>query len=272
MRVFNEIAKRKTSKRLLIVDLNNAVHKAIYVHPVLSSEGKYTGGLYGVLAQIKKAALAYEATDIIICNDSPPYLRGEILEYKAGRRGDRNQDLENKLQETRTLCKEFFKLLNIVVWEVEGMESDDLISSLVGVLSCKVYILSGDSDLFQCLELNRVKLIRNKSVLYTEEDFEKDYGIPTSKWAWVVALSGGHNGLPGFPGIGEKKAIEIVKSDSRLLRFVNEYPKSLLYYQLAKLPLFEIKDVPKITFPKKRNLLEAELFLRGLNFKVEKEE
>jgi 5'-3' exonuclease len=112
-------------------------------------------------------------------------------------------------------------------------------------------------------------LIRNKSVLYTEKDFKKDYGISPSQWAWVTALSGGHNGIPGFPGIGEKKAIEIAKDDKRLIQFVKENPKSLLYYNLSKLPLFEIKNIPEITFPKKQNFLEVELFLRNLNFKVE---
>lgn len=278
MQVFKDLVRRDKESfdnRTLIVDLNNLIHKAVYVLPVLMSEGIYTGGLYGVLNQIKRTIQKFNITRLIVCNDFPPYIRSFILEYKQRRSGDRNQELDKKLDSTRNLCKKFFKLLNIQVWEVRGMESDDLIACLVAKLSGCKYILSNDSDLFQLLIefhnplIDGIFLIRNKQTLYTEEDFRKEYNISPSRWAWVSALEGGHNGLPGFEGIGKQKALKIARDENKLMKFIQENPKCILYYHLSKLPLFEIKETPKITSPTKQHFLQAELFLRNLNFKME---
>lgn len=280
------------NRNLLIVDLNNIIHKSIHVHPNLYSNHKgvttYTGGLYGFIKQLDSAIEKFEIDNVIICTDQPPYMRSMILkEYKMNRK-PYHPEFKKKLTDTRNLIFEFANRANITVWSKLGFEADDLI-----YITCshfcndfnKVVILSNDKDLFQVFELRGNIFLNIGGFLYGIDNFYSEYRISALNWAWVATLSGGHNGIPGFDGIGEKKALKLSReipinfSMSQALELLQEsynyieYDKAYLYYRLAKLPFFFEKiqshyPKPKIKQPAEESEKKVNIFLKKLNFDI----
>lgn len=280
--------KDKTlNKSLLIVDLNNLIHKAIHVHPNLYANYKgnnlYTGGFYGFINQLDAAIGRFDIDDVVICTDQPPYMRSMILkEYKMNRK-PYHPEFKKKLTDTRNLIYEFANRANITVWSKLGFEADDLI-----YMTCshyhndysKVVILSNDKDLYQVFELGGNISLSIGRFLYDINHFNHEYNIPISKWAWVSALSGGHNGIPGFNGIGEKKALSICReipnsfNSCDMPKFIQDnIYKIKLYYSLAKLPFF-FEGIrcnfpkPKIKQPTEESEKKANILLKKLNFTI----
>lgn len=274
MEVFREMRERQQrclNPSLLIIDLNYILHKAVYVNSNLYADSVFTGGLHGVLSQIKTVIIKYDISQIIICNDNPPYFRSSLFDnFKSGRK-KRDSFTETKIHTSRQMCEDLLGKM-FTLWKVKGMESDDLIMNVVNYFSSnkkanKIFILSEDSDLFQCLVNKNVLLIR-KGVCYGKGSFKRKYKINPSQWAWVSALSGGHNGLPGFKGIGEKTALKIVQDEKLLLDFVQKNPIALTYFHLSKLPLFKIKSIPEIKILTEQSIDWATVKLKCFNFKV----
>ena len=277
---------KKLDKNLLIVDLNNVIHKAIHVHPNLHANFKgnnlYTGGLYGFIQQLDSAIERFKIDDIVICTDQPPYMRSMILkEYKMNRK-PYHPEFKKKLADTRNLIYEFANRANITVWSKLGFEADDLIYMTCSHYNndySKVVILSNDKDLYQVFELGGNIYLSVGGFLYDISHFNHEYNIPISKWAWVSALSGGHNGIPGFDGIGEKKALSICREipnsrDVDVPEFIEDnINKAKLYYHLVKLPFF-FEGIrcnflkPKIRQPTEESEKKANVFLKKLNFNI----
>lgn len=226
---------------ILIFDFNNLLHKGFSVHEHLEFNGLSTGGLFGFLTQMCAQINNHKPSKILVCNDKPPYFRKDIYpQYKEQRRKNRDPERYEIIHQNRKYCQELLEILNITFWEVVGFEADDLIAEICDVMSCsydKTIVVSNDDDLFQLLRFPEVYLQRSK-VLYSREDFKKDYPtISFKNFLQVKSLAGGHNGVPGFKGIGMKTALKIVKDKKRFKEFLKENEKEyLLYKQLTELP------------------------------------
>lgn len=270
MKVFRDMMQRQKSgdmSKYLIVDLNNLLHKAVYVHKDLYADSIFTGGLYGVLSQIKTAIEKYEISQVIVCNDCPPYFRDSLSEnqFKADRQ-KREEEIETKLSSSRQMC-EYVLGKFFTVWKIKGLESDDLIANAARCLQkySEVYIASEDSDLYQRLRSNVSMIFKNR--IFTEKDFKQTYDILVFKWAWISTLTGGHNGLPGFKGIGEKTALKIIQDENLLLDFIQKNPIALKYYYLSKLPILRLK-MPALKVLTTNAIDNAEAWLKAMKFKV----
>ena len=285
------------NRNLLIVDMNNVLHKAIHAHPHLHCNYKdnkiYTGGLYGFVQQVSTAIEKFNIDDMIICTDQPPYMRSLLLkEYKA-KREKPSIDFKKKFHDTINLINNFVIRANIILWSKLGFEADDLIYMLCSYYSKdygKIVILSNDKDLYQTFIFDNIFLVKN-GYLYGQEQFMEEYDVSVSDWVWITVFSGGHNGVPGFDGIGEKTAIKLAKQNPRkwnlygvpnnlvasdnVSEFIfDNFNKIKLYYHLAKLPFFyggiQSNDfqVPKIKNPTEESIVKANIFLQKLKFNI----
>lgn len=220
----------------LLIDYNAMAYRGCFSAKDLYYEEKFTGGFYSFLTQLCKQINEYKPSKLFICKDFPPYKRSLLYpEYKK----DRVKDIEiqTKIKESRKYINGFLQILNIHIYEEKGLEADDIIGliCLYNLLVHKI-IISNDSDLFQLLELG-VTLIR-KDISYTEDAFVNEYGIQPSYWPLVIALAGGHNGVPGLDRIGIKTALKIVKDVDKFQKIYEENKdKILLYEKLATLPI-----------------------------------
>lgn len=152
---------------------------------------------------------------VIICRDKPPYKRGEQYpEYKANRPTPEPEDLAQR----RWLAQEI-KRLGFNVALCEGFEADDVIATLAkayGEWCADVRIVGPDKDMAQCVTENVVQYIpphgnrdwelRNRDAVIAK------FGVEPSEMAlWQALVGDSTDNIPGVPGIGPKKATDLVK-------------------------------------------------------------
>lgn len=263
------------NRYLLIVDLNNILYRAIAVNPFLKGmykkEKVYTGGIYGTLKQINSVVEKHMIDEMIVCSDKPPYIRTSMYgEYKANR-SQKPKELSDKISDSKHLLNKYFKILNIKIWKGKGYEADDLIAAICDKYHktySKILIMSNDKDLYQLLVFPNV-FVSTKEGKYGREEFLKDYGLPPEKWHLVSALSGGHNGLPGIEGVGEKTAIKMILKGKRFMKSFFKQNKAIKKLsKIAKLPIDTdiLEKTPLITKATKRSAKKANSFLKKLGF------
>ncbi|MDP2365300.1 MAG: hypothetical protein Q8M94_16220 [Ignavibacteria bacterium] len=231
-------------KTLLVLDFHNMLYRAVHSMPYLT-DGKdtYTGGLFGFLTQLTSHVNKHDAEAVIVCTDSPPYKRVELFPaYKERRKRERDEILYAKVNQSRALCEEMLSVLSIPIWREQGMEADDMIYHACNkfLRYDRIVVVSNDDDLFQLLESkkiggNVIQLDRSGK-LYTTIQFKQDYpGVSLRDWLWVLAMAGTHNGVPGIPRIGIKKALAIIAED-KLQETLKKYPQVKLFKRVIELP------------------------------------
>lgn len=102
----------------------------------------------------------------------------------------------------------------------DGYEADDEIGSIAKQYQGKVVIHSADRDYHACLEDGRVVILKKANVnleskalemdWFTERDLYREYGILSDYWADFQILIGGKDSIPGWDGVGPKKATELI--------------------------------------------------------------
>jgi DNA polymerase I len=195
---------------LLCVDVSNQVYKASAAHASLSSDGVFTGGLYGFLQSIAKAIGDTGATSIVLCTDSKPYRRSQTyIQYKKLRDVAKDPLLAEMATTTIAQIRELVKVVGWPIWSVPEFESDDLIAHAVIHYRNRydeIIAMSNDSDLYQLFQWSNFALYKGKKGLYTHADYDKEWGIPAHEFYLALAMIGTHNEVEGIKGIGPATA------------------------------------------------------------------
>ena len=206
---------------LLCIDLSNQCYKASAAYSTLTSEDRFTGGLYGFLTAVSKAIEVTGATRLIICEDRKPYRRSKLYPaYKELRKTTRDPELYEKAQLTIGLVKQLLAVTGWPLWSIDGFESDDLIAHAARKYRHRfdrIIGMSNDSDLFQLFQYDQFQLYRGKKGLYTREDYDEEWlGLCPTLLVHALALIGTHNEVEGVKGIGPVTAREIVSHPFKL--------------------------------------------------------
>lgn len=206
---------------MLLMDFNNILFRYFNIHQNLSAHGKRIGGIFGFITQFCYQINLHKPDYIIVCGDAPPYKRKALLEgYKYKKHND--NDFFKYYLESKEYCKQFLDKIGLPLYTVGGYECDDLIADIIRKNQGDFIIVSNDDDLFQLLDEN-VSIFRSH-ILYTLNDFIKEYGISPPIWANVKAMCGGHNNIkPIYRGLGIKTALKIVKDADKFLEFLDSY-------------------------------------------------
>jgi DNA polymerase-1 len=153
--------------------------------------------------------------------DSKKSKRKEIYpEYKNNRRKElseaEKESLELVFEQFNKLQKTILPALGFSnVFHISGLESDDLIASILinqDVRLDQNIVVSSDSDLYQLLDRCSIYSI-TKSQTMNKEIFMRHYeGITPNQWIIVKAIAGcSTDNVKGIIGIGEKNAIAYLK-------------------------------------------------------------
>ena len=209
-------------KNLLLIDGNSIMNRAFYgimgSKMLTTKDGKYTNAVYGFLAILFKNLEDLNPDYIAVSFDlKAKTKRHELYEgYKANRHG-----MPDELAEQMPIIKEILKAMNIDIVEKAGYEGDDILGTLSRYgekQGLDVTILSGDRDTFQLatdkvtIRIPRTKQGKTETEEYNRKKIKKEYGIEPKALIEVKGLQGDtSDNIPGIPGIGPKKAINLIK-------------------------------------------------------------
>lgn len=157
---------------------------------------------------------------LIICRDRPPYKRKELFaDYKAGRPEPEPEEMAQRKYLANALKGQGF---NVAM--CEGYEADDIIATLAksyGEWCGDVRIVGPDKDMAQCITANVVQYIPP----HGEKDWQiRDVKAVRDKWGvephempfWQALAGDSGDNIPGVPGIGPKKATDLVRAHRTL--------------------------------------------------------
>ena len=279
---------------VLAIDVSNLAHVGYWS---AGSKGAISieMALHIFLHQTFMTALKYDCTHIVLCNDTPPYLRtlgGQAAEEEkdidvdaisddphhemtdeesvavlaASRyKGDRKamEDYDDVLFcHLREAVSEAASILGLNEYAVQGAESDDLIyhiANQVNAVGGRLIIYSSDSDLNPLLLTGNTVQIgtipRRGVVAKTAGDLSEKYKFPLHWLPLYLVLTGGHNGAIKVEGLGGVTATKLL----------NSVPESYL-----SSPLEVVLDYIVRTGVVKRVRLEAyrELLFYGLTLQT----
>lgn len=217
-------------KTVYLLDGHSLVYRAHHAMSsgkgsLTNSSGFPTGAIFGFL-QILFRLLEKEKPEYlaVVFDPKGPTFRNEIYpEYKAHR-----PPQPEEIRQQFPLLKEILVELKIPIFERDHFEADDLLASAAkwasdqGERACIVTI---DKDLFQCVNQN-VFILRDhlQKVEYVDEAMVKEkMGVRADQVVDYLGLLGdASDNIPGVPGIGEKRAAELLGEFGSMERILEE--------------------------------------------------
>ena len=199
---------------LTLIDGNSLLFRAYYgVRARLSrADGTPTGAVYGFYTMILPVLAAAKPDDVFACvfDASRTTFRNDIYpEYKANR-----QETPPELLAQMELVRDAVRSMGMPVLCIQNVEADDVIATLARE-NCRRHdatrIITSDKDLMQlvsdCVFLYdgmREADVRAPQVL-------EKFGVRPDQVVDVQSLMGdSSDNVPGVPGIGPKKAAELI--------------------------------------------------------------
>ncbi len=206
-------------QKLLILDGNSIINRAFFaIRGLTNADGTPTGALHGFKGALRRHIKEERPDYIYVAFDlpAPTFRHTEFADYKAAR-----QSMPPELRLQMPMAREFLNNESIPYLTAEGYEADDIIGTVARICEEKeimCVIVTGDRD---CLQLAspfvKIKLAATNPAAhpayYDESAVMQRYGVTPKALIEVKALAGDKSdNIPGVPGIGEKTAIQLIKS------------------------------------------------------------
>ena len=212
-----------SSEKLMIIDGNSIINRAFYglqgSQLLATMDGFHTNAILGFLNILNKFLEEEKPQYLCVAFDlkAPTFRHLEFSDYKAKRKG-----MPPELAEQMPVMKEVLDAMNIKRLELEGFEADDILGSISKCAeqqNKQVVIITGDRDSLQLAsESTRILMPvtragRTETEEYDAEGVMTRYGVTPLQFIDVKGLMGDQSdNIPGVPGIGEKTALELIKT------------------------------------------------------------
>ncbi|MEX1237460.1 MAG: PIN domain-containing protein, partial [Pseudomonadales bacterium] len=118
----------KNDYPVVLIDGSSYLFRAFHALPkLMSTKGKHTGAIKGVISMIKKLMTEYPDSHIAVVFDARgKSFRNDIYpEYKANR-----EKMPDDLREQIEPIQEIIRLMGVPLLIVDGVEADDVIGTL----------------------------------------------------------------------------------------------------------------------------------------------
>lgn len=240
----------------------------------LHYKGQPTGVIFGFLNQLFTIAQQTRPDQIVFAWDSRKSKRRLRYPFYKVRNKDRNdEDLQAAFAQfikLRTSILPKLGFLNNVL--STGYEADDIIAKVAeDNTRVHITIVSSDADLYQLLNRTTEIYNPNKKSVYTDKDFQQEYGIQPKQWAEVKSIAGcATDKVPGVYGVAETTAVNFLKGNLKknsLKRKMIQENSSIIERNrwLVTLPL---PGTPPVTLKQNKfNVAELQKLCKELNFK-----
>ncbi|MGK2948379.1 MAG: DNA polymerase I [Acidimicrobiales bacterium] len=205
-------------RTVLLIDGNSLTYRAFFALPtdMATAAGQVTNAVYGFTQMLVNLLRDHRPDAIVVAFDRPePTFRHERIETYKGNR----ESAPDILRQQMGLVREVVESLHIPIFEVVGVEADDVLATLATEgrdAGDEVIIVTGDRDSYQLVEDPHVKVLYNKRgvsdyVLYDEAGIADRTGVTPALYPQYAALRGDpSDNLPGVPGVGEKTAAKLI--------------------------------------------------------------
>ena len=213
--------------RNLIVDFNNTVHRA----RAGFQRGEHSI-TYTFMLMLKKMVTTFKPDRVYVVKEGKAKARRELFsEYKATR-----TSAGDDFWRQHSNILDLIEHLPVHIIRHPERECDDTIAHICRVLNAdeECVIISSDSDFTQLLTRgeDRIKLYNPIKEAYVEAP-EYDYVT------WKCLVGDGSDNIPGFPGIGPKRAEKIISTQANLEDFLSQNNNQEIFDRNMKLIKFE---------------------------------
>jgi DNA polymerase-1 len=199
--------------KLFLIDGSSYLFRAFYAIGHLSnSKGLPTNATYGFTQMLLKVLKDHRPDYLAVTFDlKAPTFRTEVYkEYKSNRPA-----MPEGLTPQIPYIKKIIEGYRIALLEMEGYEADDLIGTVAKGLESEVdvVIITGDKDILQLVSPRIQVYDTMKEKRFGVEEVIERFGVSPEQVVEVMGLSGDAiDNIPGVPGIGEKTAIQLIKT------------------------------------------------------------
>ncbi|HZQ82255.1 MAG TPA: 5'-3' exonuclease [Gaiellaceae bacterium] len=185
--------------------------------------------------------------------ETPTYRHEALPAYQSGR------EFEDSILEQLALLPPFVESFGFAIGKAGGYEADDFLAAAASSWDGPVLVATSDRDAFQLVSdrvtiLQPVKGVSELARIGPAEVRER-YGVEPEQVPDFIALRGDPSDkIPGAPGIGPKKAADVLKQHGSLAqaladgRFPHDAENLLLYKDIAtmdaKAPLPKLGPTP----------------------------
>ncbi|HEV1996981.1 MAG TPA: 5'-3' exonuclease [Candidatus Dormibacteraeota bacterium] len=238
----------------LLLDGSSLIFRAFFGVPrtVVSPAGAPVNAVRGFLDYLTRFISEMRPANLLVASDDdwrPQFRVDAMPTYKSHRVAE---PIPPELAPQMPIINRALTALGIARVGVPGFEAEDVIASMLQHARGRVDIISGDRDLFDLVRDPDIRVLypAGKGALdvVDEAAIERKYGIPGRSYGAFAILRGDpSDGLPGLPGVGEKKAAELVRKhgglegllrDGRLTTADRDYLESAVRVVLP------IRDIP----------------------------
>lgn len=198
-----------------LIDGTAQVFRAFYaVQSLSTSKGVPTNAIFGFIRMLTKLMQDESPQYLGVSFDlAGPTFRHKMFEDYKAHRPKTPQELNQQVPK----IKEFLKVMDIPIYEMEGYEADDILATLAKRAEeqgMRTVIVSSDKDLLQLVSENVVTLSERMGhkVIYTPEKVREKYGVEPSQIKDFLGLVGDtSDNIPGIKGIGPKTASKLLQ-------------------------------------------------------------
>jgi 5'-3' exonuclease len=210
---------------LLVADAPSLLFRAYYALPasIKGSDGNPVNALLGSVNIMLREIEQHRPRAVVMAfgQDAADYRVELFPDYHADRRElEADEDIDRQF----AAAPELYEALGWTTAIAPGFEADDVLNSYAlaeQAAGGRVLILTGDRDMFQCVNDSCSVLYLSTGtrggVLVDEREVRRRYGIPPSLVPDLIALRGDpSDGIPGAPGIGQKTAADLLQRHGSL--------------------------------------------------------
>ncbi len=243
MKTFNEMNAVEPSSLMILDSLNLAFR---FKHAKATD---FADDYMNTVLSLKKS---YHCDKLIIAGDmgSSSYRKALYPEYKQNRKDKYAEQTEQEAEEFAAFLEEVGDILERYKLEEEfpvlrfpGVEADDIASYIVGkrkLLGLKqVWLISSDRDWNLLIDegVSQFSYVTRKE--FTNENWHEHYEFTQEEYISIKVLQGdsGDN-VPGVPGIGPKKAFDLVRTYGSAYDVIASLPIASKYKYIANLNTF----------------------------------
>jgi DNA polymerase-1 len=207
------------TKKLFLLDAMALIYRAYFAfskNPRINSKGLNTSAILGFANTLFEILKNEKPTHIGVAFDTmaPTVRHEEFVEYKATR-DKMPEDIAKSIPYIKKLIEGF----NIPILYVDGYEADDVIGTLTKQaekVDFETYMMTPDKDFGQLVSdktfIYKPARMGNKAEVMGVKEVCEKFGIEHPEQVVdILGLWGdASDNIPGIPGIGEKRAKELI--------------------------------------------------------------